>query len=320
MPTSTAPGKRPWEVPPRIAQKRVLPFVCTPKDGDPPSAALGDQSLRFISGLVLTTCSGVRIFPEVSNLDLNNLLDGWPHEPGQVKARKIVGRDGCEKIQLRIDLGLIQMELHGRPDGYRPHGFESLLHYHQAKAAIAKSGAQTYSLSEADITALQHEGVQYYHRYLSLFQLRDFENVIRDTDRNLEMFDFVSEHSAEDDSKWALEQFRPYVIMMNTRARASLELKNGNTAEAVKLIEAGKERIEAFYRGVGQPDWIESSNELAFLNDWSKEIRAAVPLTPLETMERDLKRAIADEAYERAAELRDAIRSLKILPDESVSE
>jgi protein-arginine kinase activator protein McsA len=34
-----------------------------------------------------------------------------------------------------------------------------------------------------------------------------------------------------------------------------------------------------------------------------------------------LKRAIADEAYERAAELRDAIRSLRItkmLPDDSV--
>ncbi len=253
----------------------------------------------------------------MSNLDLNDLLEGWPHEPGQVKARKIVGRDGCEKIQLRIDLGLIQMELHGRPDGHRPHGFESLLHYHQAKSAIAKSGAQRYSLSEADVTALQHEGVQYYHRYLSLFQLRDFQNVVRDTERNLNMFDFVGEHSAD----VTLEQFRPYVIMMNTRARASLELKDGNTAEAVKLIQAGKEKIEAFYRAVGQPEYIESSNEIAFLNDWSTEIRAAVPLTPLETMERELKRAIADEAYERAAELRDAIRSLrisKILPDESV--
>ena len=253
----------------------------------------------------------------MSNLDLNDLLEGWPHEPGQVKARKIVGRDGCEKIQLRIDLGLIQMELHGRPDGNRPHGFESLLHYHQAKSAIAKSGARTYSLSEADVTALQHEGIQYYHRYLSLFQLRDFQNVVRDTERNLEMFDFVSEHSADA----TLEQFRPYVIMMNTRARASLQLKDGNTAEAVKLIQAGKEKIEAFYRAVGQPEYIESSNEIAFLNDWSTEIRAAVPLTPLETMERELKRAIADEAYERAAELRDAIRSLrisKILPDESV--
>jgi hypothetical protein len=254
----------------------------------------------------------------VSNLDLDNLLEGWPHEPGQVKARKIIGRDGREKVQLRIDLGLIQMELHGRPDGHRPNGFESLLQYHQARAG---GQAESYSLSEADVTALQQEGVQYYHRYLSLFQLRDFHNVIRDTERNLEMFDFVGEHCSDEDSKWALEQFRPYVVMMNTRARASLELQQSNTAAAVKIIEMGKEKIEAFYRSIGQADWIESSNELAFLSEWLKEVRDAQPLTPLEMMERDLQRAIADEAYERAAELRDAIRSLRIskrLPDESI--
>jgi hypothetical protein len=254
----------------------------------------------------------------VSNLDLNNLLEGWPHEPGQVKARKIIGCDGREKVQLRIDLGLIQMELHGRPDGHRPNGFESLLQYHQERAG---SQAESYSLSEADVTALQQEGVQYYHRYLSLFQLRDFQNVIRDTERNLEMFDFVGEHCSDEDSKWALEQFRPYVVMMNTRARASLELQQSNTAAAVKIIETGKEKIEAFYRSIGQADWIESSNELAFLSEWLKEVRDAQPLTPLEMMERDLQRAIADEAYERAAELRDAIRSLRIskrLPGESI--
>jgi len=181
----------------------------------------------------------------VSNLDLNNLLDGWPHEPGQVKARKIVGRDGREKIQLRIDLGLIQMELHGRPDGHRPNGFESLLQYHQARAASTSDG-QIYSLSEADVIALQQEGVQYYNRYLSLFQLRDFHNVIRDTERNLEMFDFVGEHCSDEDSKWTLEQFRPYVTMMNTRARASLELQEGNTLGAVKIIEAEKKRLRSF--------------------------------------------------------------------------
>ena len=256
----------------------------------------------------------------MSDLDLNNLLDGWPHEPGQVKARKIVGRDGHEKIQLRIDLGLIQMELNGRPDGLRPNGFESLLQYHQAQAGSQSEGTN-YALSEADVMALQQEGVQYYHRYLSLFQLRDFHNVIRDTERNLEMFDFVGEHCPDEDSKWSLEQFRPYVIMMNVRARASLEFQEGRTAAGVKLIETGKGKIEAFYRAIGQADWIESSSELAFLSEWLKEVREAQPLSPLEIMERDLQRAIADEAYERAAELRDAIRSLRIskrMPDESV--
>jgi UvrB/uvrC motif len=116
----------------------------------------------------------------------------------------------------------------------------------------------------------------------------------------------------DEEAKWAFEQFRPYVIMMNTRAKASMELQEGNLEAAVQWIETGKSRIEEFYRQVGQTDWIETSSELAFLNEWLREVRDNVPLTPLQEMERDLARAIAAEAYERAAELRDAIALLKI--------
>ena len=62
------------------------------------------------------------------NLDLDNILGDWPHEPGQIKVRKILGNDGLEKLQLRIDLGLIQMDVTGRPDGLKPHGFDSPFH------------------------------------------------------------------------------------------------------------------------------------------------------------------------------------------------
>ena len=51
------------------------------------------------------------------SLDLNTLLNEWPHEPGAIKVRKILGLDGREKLQLRIDLGMLQMEMTGRPDG-----------------------------------------------------------------------------------------------------------------------------------------------------------------------------------------------------------
>ena len=71
------------------------------------------------------------------NLDLNSLLEGWPHEPGQIRVRKIQGMDGREKIQLRLDLGLIQMETTGRPDGLRPNGCESLLDWHRERAEAA---------------------------------------------------------------------------------------------------------------------------------------------------------------------------------------
>ena len=67
------------------------------------------------------------------SLDLNTILKDWPYESGTVKVRKITGLDGREKLQLRVDLGLLQMEITGRPDGRRPHNCESLLEYHRRR-------------------------------------------------------------------------------------------------------------------------------------------------------------------------------------------
>ena len=53
------------------------------------------------------------------------------------------------------------------------------------------------------------------------------------------------------------------------------------------------------------------SSEIAFLDEWLEEVRAKRPLSKLEVMEREMERAIAGERYERAAELRDAIRHFK---------
>src|SRR5881392_4355328 len=61
--------------------------------------------------------------------DIVPMLKGWDYEPGTINVRKINGIDGHPKIQMRLDLGLLQMELTGRPDGRHPHGCESLLEY-----------------------------------------------------------------------------------------------------------------------------------------------------------------------------------------------
>ena len=105
------------------------------------------------------------------SLDLNTLLEGWPHEPGQIRVRKIQGIDGTDKIQLRLDLGLIQMEMTGRPDGARPHGSASLLDWHRERAEAAQAAGESFTLSADDCGELHQEGIQYYHRYLALFQL-----------------------------------------------------------------------------------------------------------------------------------------------------
>jgi hypothetical protein len=248
------------------------------------------------------------------SLDLDTLLKDWPHESGAIKVRKVAGLDGREKLQLRIDLGLLQMEMDGRPDGQRPHNCESLLVYHQRRAARAEERGNNYELTAEQCGELQQEGIQYYHRYLSLFQIEDFESVVRDTQRNLDLFSFVEEHTQREDLVWSFQQFRPYVLMMNTRANVSILLADGQFSDAIRGIEQGRERISDFYRQSSFPEMEAKSSEIAFLDEWLEEVRAKRPLTRLETMEREMERAIAGERYERAAELRDAIRQLKTRP------
>lgn len=244
------------------------------------------------------------------SLDLNELLGDWPHEPGQIKVRKILGADGKEKLQLRIDLGLIQMEMAGRPDGLEPHNCESLLEFHSRRAERAEKKGDKFELTADEVGEMQQEGIQYYHRYISLFQLQDYLGVIRDTQRNLEMFDFVTKHSSSDELSWSVEQFTPYVRMMNTRAKAAIAIEREDFVEAVNLIEKGMQKIRDFYSATDNLEMAEQSPELAFLQEWLDEVRGKKPVTKLEKMQREMAQAIAAEKYERAAELRDAIKAL----------
>ncbi len=242
---------------------------------------------------------------------MNSILNDWPHENGNIKVRKIAGLDGREKLQLRVDLGVLQMEMTGRPDGQRPHNCESLLEYHQKRAARAEEKGEAYELTSEQCAELQQEGIQYYHRYLSLFQINDFAGVVRDTQRNLDLFTFVTEHTDRDELSWTLQQFRPYVLMMNTRAKASILLGQGKFAEAVAEIERGRDAIGDFFQDSNFPELVSKSSEIAFLNEWLEEVKTKRPLSKLEIMQREMETAITKELYERAAELRDAIKLLK---------
>src|SRR5437868_10156412 len=245
------------------------------------------------------------------SLDLNTILKDWPYESGTVKVRKITGLDGREKLQLRVDLGVLQIEITGRPDGRRPHNCESLLEYHRKRATRSEQKGEAYELSPEQCAELQQEGIQYYHRYLSLFQINDFAGVVRDTQRNLDLFDFVAAHTDHDELSWTLQQFRPYVLMMHTRARASILLAQGKFPEAMTEIQRGRDAIADFFQRSNFPELAAKSSEIAFLDEWLEEVRAKRPLSKLEIMQREMESAITKEMYERAAELRDAIKLLK---------
>jgi hypothetical protein len=248
--------------------------------------------------------------------DIMPILQGWEYDAEGVNVRKIIGRDGREKIQMRLDLGLIQMEAAGRPDGERPHGMESLLEYHLERLARYRERHGTdeeFRLTSEECEELRAEGTQYYFRYFSLYHLGDYAGVERDTNRNMRLFDLLRDHAAEEIDRLSLEQYRPYILMMNTRARAHQHLERGQTSRALKQIEDGLRQIDEFAQFSGREDFKAAAEYYAEgLREWADRIRETDPLTAMERrLRRELEQAIASEDYEQAARLRDMIRRME---------
>ncbi|HYV32121.1 MAG TPA: UvrB/UvrC motif-containing protein [Candidatus Binatia bacterium] len=249
------------------------------------------------------------------NVDISHLLDQWDYQPGQVVVRKFVGKDGQEKIQLRVDLGLLQMNAQGRPDGKRPFGHPTLFDFYLAKLQQYRQHThgsdEDFALKPEDCARLQMEAFQYHHRYICLLQLEDFGGVLRDTSRNLKVFDFVEEYADNEDLAWTLQQFRPQVLMIHTRAVATQYLQTEEFAAAIKEIEAGIERLREFYENHSQRDLASPSAEVSALQHWLEEVGRKRPLSKREQLEHDLHEAVKREDYEKAAKVRDALKRLR---------
>src|SRR6476620_9806350 len=164
------------------------------------------------------------------DFDISHLLEQWDYQPGQVVVRRFKAKDGTDKIQLRVDLGLLQMNAEGRPDGKRPFGYTSLLEYHQARlykyVASHEGSDEGFALKPEECAKLQLEALQYHHRYICLLQLEDYAGVVRDAERNLAVFDFVDKQADSDDLAWSLRQFQPQLLMILARARGTQAIQN----------------------------------------------------------------------------------------------
>ena len=56
---------------------------------------------------------------------------------------------------------------------------------------------------------------------------------------------------------------------------------------------------------------MEPSGEIAWLRNWLEQVSTLRPLSTRQKLERDLDEAVTNEDYERAAQVRDALRNLK---------
>jgi len=246
--------------------------------------------------------------------DISEMMGAWPFDPTSVTARLVEREsDGVSEVQLRLDLGVLQMQLDGRPDGARPHDQDTALHHYRRKMLTdRRSGPKL----DGDACAeLQQECVQFYYRYLALMVLKDYDRVIRDTTHSLDIFDLVEKYAESEDLIWDFIQFKPYVHMMHARAHAEQLANAGRVDEAVEQIEKGMGRIRGFLDSLEDEDDIpedEDCVELAMLEELIQDLRERrLEDNPVVKMRQKLQYAVHMENYEEAARLRDRIRAME---------
>jgi excinuclease UvrABC helicase subunit UvrB len=127
----------------------------------------------------------------------------------------------------------------------------------------------------------------------------------------LRLFDFVHQYAAREEDQNYLEKWRPYIVRMNAAASALMTLDKGAHDQALEIVNAGIDRIETLEELEDETFKFEKGRSLTVLRDLAAQIQQTRPVSAVERLERQLRRAIDRQEFERAAELRDRLRELR---------
>ncbi len=237
--------------------------------------------------------------------DIDFVFHQWPYQAGVISARLVRARDGREVLQMRIEMGLLQMEVSGRPDGEKPEGKDTYLDWIREEAA----GGEEFVLSDEQRLEIDREFVQFYHRRICCLALREFERAAADADHTLALMDFVLAHSG--DAQWTAshERYRPFVFFHRTQAAAMAALERGGPEAAVAELDAGLAKLREIIAARESPEQTEDEELVTQILELKESLRTEYRLGP--SLAEQLSEAVAAEEFERAARLRDEIAKKK---------
>ena len=233
--------------------------------------------------------------------NIDKILRDWPYEPNSVSVRMAKGSDNREVIQMRIEMGVLQLEVTGRPDGERPHDCKTYFEFLNRECMEDDD----FVLDEEQCGEVDREFVQFYHRRICWLALRDFGKAVADADHTLALMDFCRIYSPDESWTMTHEQYRPFVLFHRTQAAALDALEVSSPDHAVEIINEGLKTLENAFAELALEDDFED-NELA---DRLTELRESLrqKFSVGRTLQEQLNDAIAAEEYERAAQLRDQL-------------
>ncbi len=235
--------------------------------------------------------------------DLASALNEWPDEPGKLDARHLRMPDGRMVLQLRVDLGLLQMECVGRPDGRRIEGHDSLLALCHSRL---RSPGSSPNLDEVTCHGLLEESLQVLRRALTLQSLHLHELALADADSVLQRLDLCVQFAPGLPSTVELEARRGQLITLRTRSAVQSSVDTGDTSTARASLDAG---LDALRRCIN-PEAFDSHPDVQVLRAMSAMLVPQLPSSQREELHARLRTAIAQENFELAAILRDELRQL----------
>jgi len=246
------------------------------------------------------------------NLDLDELIGDWSCPRGEVAARLVSGEDGGELVQLRIDLGLLQMFPDGRPDGKRYRGLPSVREYVRHELHLG------HTPTEQDWAELQRELVQLNYRRIALANLVDAEaqrddceaerwhvfRAARDTDECLSVLRMIADHAGGTGANTAL---LPTLLFNRARFRSRLAALEGRVEEAVEEAEAGADALGGTLGEIGlDPEQCQQDPGISYLRQLGERLRKQHGIE--QTLQERLEAAVQRDDFESAVQLREQLR------------
>ncbi|RMF78745.1 MAG: hypothetical protein D6744_09770 [Planctomycetota bacterium] len=247
------------------------------------------------------------------NLDLDELIAGWDCPEGEIAARVVHGYDDAEVLQLRVDMGLLQMSIAGRPDGERYRGRATVLEYVRDEIDAGRTPA------DCVWDALTRELTQFNYRRLALTHLAEdaahedrerdarvwLPAAVRDIDHCILILKLLAEHREEGAGSNA--DLAPTLVFNRARLIARLYTLDQRYEDAVEELSAGVEALQATLRDLGADDeQCDSDPGVEYLRQMEARLRRRYGVT--RTLHEQLDAAIEAEDFETAARLRDALR------------
>lgn len=244
-------------------------------------------------------------------LDLDELLDGWTTTPGEISARLIYGRDGAELIQLRVDLGVMQMFPDARPDGLLHRGFDTVLALVEHEIRLSNP-----TLGPQDWQELERELFQTNYRRLALTAIAEealrrqdpnaartaLTRAIRDCDHGIRALDLLDEYRGG--GPWTL---RPTLVFNRGRLTVQLLVLEDRVEDAVEEAERWAATMEQILAELGaEADDRRRDPGVTFLRNLARNLRRDYGID--KTLHEQLEEAIENEDFEAAARLRDQLR------------